>query len=130
MTFPGKAKNPIHRFVKSVACALSGISFTFITERHFKFHVVAALVAIGLGFYLQVSAAEWGLIVLAIGFVLVSELFNTGLERSCDAVSGGQWCEFVKHAKDASAGSVLLSAITALVIGVIVLIIPLINRVF
>jgi diacylglycerol kinase len=130
MTFPDKAKNPIDRFVKSVICALSGISFTFTTERHFKFHAVAAIIAIGLGFYLQISAGEWGLIVLSIGIVLVSELFNTALERACDEIAGGKLRELVKRAKDTSAGAVLLSAITALVIGVIVLIIPLIHRIF
>jgi len=123
-------KNPVLRFVKSVACALSGISFTFKTERHFKFHVLAAAVAIGLGLYLQLSPIEWASIVFAIGLVLISELFNTALERLCDETANGSWCELVRRAKDSAAGAVLISAAVALIVGIIILGIPLIHRFF
>lgn len=122
--------NPIRRFSTSVSCALSGISFTFKTERHFKFHVLAAAVAIGLGLYLQLSPVEWALIVFAIEFVLVSELFNTALERLCDETADGRWCELIRRAKDIAAGAVLLSAASALVVGILILGIPLIRRLF
>ncbi len=129
-TLSQRRGNPNRGFATSVACAVAGISFTFKTERHFKIHVAAAVIAIGSGLFLQISTLEWALIVFSIGFVLVSELFNTALERLCDETAAGRMCELVGRVKDVSAGAVLLSAVTALVIGVIVLIIPLIHRIF
>jgi diacylglycerol kinase len=115
-------------FHKSFGHALRGILVTFKTERNFRFHIVALCFTLALGFYLGLSAIEWCLITLYIGFVLVSELFNTALERLGDEAAAGKFREMVRNAKDISAGAVLLSAFTALAIGVIVLFIPLVHK--
>jgi diacylglycerol kinase len=73
---------------------------------------------------------EWGLVVTAIGLVLGAELFNTALERICDETSGGKHSEGVKDCKDISAAAVLVTALAALVIGIVILIIPLIQKIF
>jgi diacylglycerol kinase len=56
--------------------------------------------------------------------VLMAELFNTGIERLGDGASNGEQKLVIKKAKDVSAGAVLVSALTALVIGLLYLIIP------
>jgi diacylglycerol kinase len=117
-------------FIKGLGCAFRGIYVTYKTERNFKFHTLALLVAIAVGISLGLSVVEWCLVVFAIGFVLVAELLNTALERWCDEAAGGKQSEIIRNAKDISSAAVLVSAITAIVIGILVLLIPLIQRIF
>jgi len=60
-------------------------------------------------------------LVFAIGFVWVTEMFNTCIERVMDYVSD-QRHKDIKFIKDLAAGAVLVAAITALVVGAVVFI--------
>jgi len=114
----------------SFVCAFRGIYLAFKTERNVKIHSLALVLAVALGFYLGLSVLEWCLIIFAIAFVLVAELLNTALERWCDEIAGGERSGAIRNAKDISAAAVLLSAVTALIIGVLVLFIPLVHCIF
>ena len=120
----------IRRFLKSLAYALSGIRAAFKAEQSFRLHILAMVVAIAMGSYLELSMTAWGFMIFAIGFVLVAELFNTAIERLGDEAAHGEQSQAIKNAKDISAAAVLLSALTALVIGILFLLIPLVHRVF
>lgn len=120
-------KRPLTR---SFAFALRGLWVAIKTERNARLHLIAALAAVGTGVYLGLPAVEWGLVIFAIGSVLASELFNTAIERLCDDTSGGKKDHGIKNCKDISAAAVLLSAAAALIIGIIILIIPLFQKLF
>lgn len=120
----------MRRFLKSFAYALNGICVTFKSEQNFKIHIVAMIIAIAMGLYLKLSMSAWGLVIFSIGFVLVTELFNTALERLGDETANGKQKQMVKNAKDISAAAVLISALTAFVIGILFLLIPFIQRMF
>ncbi len=62
---------------------------------------------------------EWIAIVFAIGFVFVVEVINTVIENITDFISPDENFS-IKKIKDMSAGAVLISAIIAVVIGLIV----------
>jgi undecaprenol kinase len=116
------------RFLKSLNYAFSGIRSAFKSERNFRIHLVVMIPVVMLGFYLGLSLQTWALLILSIGFVLVAELFNTAVERLGDETANGKQRQRVKNAKDISAGAVLLSALTALVIGILFLLIPFIQK--
>ena len=116
------------RFFKSLAYALSGIRAAFKSEQSFRIHTIAMVIAVAMGLYLELSLAAWGFVIFAIGFVLTAELFNTAIERLGDEAADGKQKLMIKHAKDASAAAVLVSALTALVIGILFLLIPFIQR--
>lgn len=120
----------MRRFFRSFAFALNGIRVAFRSEQSFRIHTLATVVAIALGFYLDLSVTSWGFVIFAIGFVLAAELFNTALERLGDEVADGEQKLLLKHAKDVSAASVLVSALAALVIGVLFLLVPLAQKIF
>lgn len=120
-------KRPI---LQSFGCAFRGFWIALKTERNLKIHVAALLVAVGVGIYLGLTAVEWGLIILSIGVVLASELFNTAMEKICDEASQGKHTEWIRNCKDISAAAVLITAITAVIIGTIILIVPLLHRIF
>jgi diacylglycerol kinase len=61
--------------------------------------------------------------------VLVSELFNTAVERLGTDAASGEQRSAIRNIKDISAAAVLVSALTALAIGVIILLIPLSRKI-
>ena len=117
------------RLIKSFGYAFEGIQAAIKTERNFQIHLVAAVLVIILGLYVGLPWAKWCLVAFAIGFVLVSELFNTSIERLSSEVADGKQNPAIKTVKDVSAAAVFFSALTALVIGILVLFIPLISKI-
>jgi diacylglycerol kinase len=118
----------VKRFIESLGHALAGLGLVFKSERNFRIQVVVAVLAVAAGIYLGLNTTEWVMIIISIGSVICAELFNTALERLSDEVADGRQRPLIKKAKDLSAGSVLLAALTALVIGLLVLLIPIIRR--
>ena len=83
-------------------------------------HAFATFGVIGVGIFFGVSAAEWCWLVLAIMAVWTAEALNTAFEFLAD-VASPEFHPLVKHSKDVAAGAVLISAIGAVVIGLLVL---------
>lgn len=109
----------MRKFIRGFGYALNGIWHAAATQLNFRVHLVAALMAGYAGYALHISTGEWLWIIFCIAIVLVAELFNTALEFLTDLVSP----EYNKKAglvKDMSAGAVLITAICALLIGLII----------
>lgn len=111
-------KNSIKKNVKSYGFALKGISLLF-TENNFKIQLLAATIAISLGFRLDITPDHWLMIIACIGIVLMAEAGNTAIEKLCDHLHPQQH-EAVGKVKDLAAGAVLIAAIAAAIIGVII----------
>jgi diacylglycerol kinase len=103
---------------RSIGYALSGFSFMLRTQHNAWLHLAATVLVVGVSVALRLSAADWRWIVLAILVVWAAEGFNTAVEYVCDAVAP-DYSPAVKHAKDIAAGAVLLSAISAVIIGLL-----------
>jgi len=109
----------MNRFLKSFGYAFSGLSYAFKTQFNFKVHIVALVVVSCAGWYFKLSGAEWLWIVMASGMVLMAELLNTGLEVLVDLVSPDIHPK-AKIIKDVAAAAVLVTAFTAVVIGLVI----------
>jgi len=70
------------------------------------------VVAVVGGLILDVSTAEWIILVLTIGLGLVIELINTSIEFTVDLITD-QYHLLAKYAKDTAAAAMLIYAITA-----------------
>jgi diacylglycerol kinase (ATP) len=105
---------------RSFLYAGRGITHLLRAEHNAWIHMLATLLAVGLGLFFGLTALEWCAIVLAIVAVWVSEAFNTALELLADVVSPEQH-PAIGSAKDVAAGAVLLAALGAVAIGVLVL---------
>lgn len=109
----------MQRLINSFGYAFKGLSYAFKSQLNFKIHVVALLVAVILGFVLEVSNQEWLWIALSATLVITMELLNTAIETLVDLVSP----EFNVKAglvKDLSAGAVLVCAIFSLIVASII----------
>jgi diacylglycerol kinase len=101
--------------------AFRGIHVFIKTSRHLYIIVFSALAVMFLGFCLKVSSLEWMMLIFSIGFVIVSEVFNTAIEVDIDLTSP-EYHPFARDTKDLAAAAVLLSVFTAAIIGLIVFI--------
>lgn len=99
--------------------AFRGMYVAFKATRHAFVHIVATFLVIILGFYFQVSGFEWIALLFAIGFVIISEMFNTAIEIDIDLTSP-EYHPYARDTKDVAAGAVLLSAFVAVIVGLII----------
>jgi len=99
--------------------AFRGMYVFYRTSRHFYILVLGTVLAIVLGFYFRVSSFEWMAIIFSIGFVIISEVFNTAIEIDIDLTSP-EYHPFARDTKDVAAAAVLLSIFTAIAIGFII----------
>ena len=105
--------------IKSFSYALNGLKILFREEHNSWIHLLVAVCAVVGGFLLKISATEWLAIVLAIGLVISLEIVNSAIENIADFISPEKH-DVIKKIKDLSAAAVLVSALTALAIGLIV----------
>ena len=111
--------NEIKRLIKSFGHALKGLKLLFSSQRNATIHLLLMFCAIVMGFLLQISKSEWIMIILCSALVIAAEAFNTALEKMADAVHPDKNDE-IGNAKDLAAGSVLITAIAALIVGIII----------
>ncbi|NIM93739.1 MAG: diacylglycerol kinase family protein [Anaerolineales bacterium] len=114
--------------LKSFQYAFSGLWYTIRTQRNAWIHALITVAVIVLGLWLKIGRYDWALIALAIGLVWLAELFNTTLESLIDLVSP-DFHPLARVAKDVGASAVLLASLTAVVVGLLILLPPLINKI-
>lgn len=105
--------------LKSFVYALNGIKYTLLTQHNFQIQITLALIAILLGFLLEISWFEWISIIIVIGMVLAAEIFNSSIEELTNLISPEK-NKIAGIVKDISAGAVLILAISALITGTII----------
>lgn len=88
-------------------------------EPNFRIHLLVAVAVVILGFVFQINGYEWIAVVFSIGLVIVTEAVNTAIENVCDKIQPNKDKD-IKIIKDIGAAAVLISAIMAVVVGLIV----------
>jgi len=99
--------------------AFRGIKRLFTHEPNSWIHLFVTICVVIAGFWLRIAVWEWIAVILVIGMVFAAEAFNSAIECLGDGLSL-EPNKYVKHAKDLAAGAVLLSALTAAIVGLIV----------
>jgi diacylglycerol kinase len=99
--------------------ALRGLKFGIRGHSSFFVHFFCAALVIAAAIAFQCTLEQWCLLLLCIGFVLTTELVNSAIEtlhRGLDAETR----ERTWKALDIAAGAVLLSSITAAIVGTLI----------
>ncbi len=105
--------------IRSITHAVRGIGEMLKSQHNAWLHAVSTIAVAVLGFVFEITKVEWCFLVLAIALVWVAEALNTAFEFLCD-VASPNFHPIVKHSKDVAAGAVLLSAVGAVIVGLIV----------
>ena len=116
---PPNPRGLLRRRAASFGHAFRGVWAALRSEVHLRFHALATVIVVGLGFYFDITRTEWALVALAVGTVWTAELANTAIEALTDLVSP-EYHPLAGKAKDVAAGAVLLAALAALVVGALV----------
>lgn len=109
------------RLQKSFRYASKGVIEIVKTEQNIRLHVLMALVVVFLMFFFRTELIEKTVLVLSIVLVLLAETVNSILERVVDAIRPRLHPE-AKIMKDIMAAMVLVSAIGAFIVGLIIFI--------
>lgn len=110
---------PRRSFGQSLRDAWSGWIFCFTTQRNLRIHLIAALLALIVTWWLRLSRLETVQVVLAICLVIMAEMFNTAVEKAVD-LCVTTYHPAARAAKDVAAGAVLVAAVNAVVTGLLV----------
>ena len=100
--------------------AMSGLVFTFRTQRHMRFHLYVVAVVLLLGMFVNLQMREMLVLLFTISLVVVAEMFNSAIEATVDLVSP-TYNPMAKFAKDIAAGAVLVTTLIALVVGALLI---------
>jgi len=111
----------------SIRHALRGWKFVLKTQKNAWVHSLLSIVAIVLGIWLNLPARDWAVLVLIIAMVFTAEFINTAIEAVVDLASP-QKHPLAKVGKDVGAGAVLVAALSALLVGLLILGPPLWGR--
>jgi undecaprenol kinase/diacylglycerol kinase (ATP) len=115
-----KEKNfSITKRLKSFGFAFNGLRILFKEEHNSRIHFFATVIVIIAAILFELNTYEWIAIIFSIGLVITTEIINTAIENIADFLTTDK-NDNIKKIKDLSAASVLISSMTAILIGVIV----------
>lgn len=107
----------------SFVYAFKGIFRTIVNERNLRIHITCVVYMVSillLTDWFILSRTDWAVLMLACGSVIGGEIVNTAIENAVNLASK-EYTEYGKVAKDAAAGAVLISAIFAVIVGIIIM---------
>lgn len=116
----------IKKLFMSFVYAFRGIFRTIANERNLRIHITCITYMVSILLFTDwftLSRTDWAVLMLASGSVIAGEIVNTAIENAVNLASK-EYTEYGKIAKDAAAGAVLVSAIFAVVVGLIVMLQP------
>jgi diacylglycerol kinase len=100
--------------------AIAGLAHVLRTQRNAWIHAVASLAVVLLAFWLQPGLTQWAVLVLAMALVWMAEFINSALEAIVDLASPDVH-PLAKVGKDVGAAAVLIAAVSAALVGLLIL---------
>ena len=107
------------KFSNTFKNARKGMRLVLKSEVNIRVHFIIAMAVIAFAFVLDFDAEKMCILLLTVGFVIVSEMINSAIEFSLDAVFHNRYSRLVGMAKDISAGAVMLTSVIAVVVGIL-----------
>jgi len=105
---------------RSFGHAFRGLWYVLRTQQNAWIHALAAILVFILAWWLQLPAHHWAVLILTIAMVFTAEFINTAIEAVVDLASPEKH-PLAKVGKDVGAAAVLISALAAILIGLLIL---------
>lgn len=99
--------------------ARKGVRIVLKSEQNIRVHFCVAMAVLAFAVVLDFSIERICILLLTISLVIITEMINSAIEFSLDAVFHNKYSRLVGMAKDISAGAVLLATVVAIVVGVL-----------
>lgn len=101
--------------------AINGLKEVVKSERNFRLHLLSTILVTIMGLLYKISYLEWIAVVIVVGMVITAEILNTAIEEIINYVQPDIH-PAAKKIKDLAAAGVFMTAITALIVGIIIFI--------
>jgi len=121
-------KEFVYSRITAFGHAFRGWAHVLKTQHNAWIHSVVASIVVILGLWLGLPARDWAVLVLAIAMVFTAEFINTSIEAVVDLASPVHH-PLAKVGKDVGAAAVLVAALSAILIGLLILGPPLWHKV-
>lgn len=109
----------LSRLLKSFRDAGQGLKFVFKSEQNFRIQILISVITLSLAIIFLLRSWEIIILILLISLVLVMEILNTAIEQLNDLLKP-RLHHYVRVVKDIMAGAVLLTSLSALIVGFII----------
>lgn len=117
----------MRRFNNSFSHAYNGVKYAMKTERNFRIQLFIGGIATVCAVLFKVNRFEMTSLIFSIVLVLFAELINTSIESVVDLITE-EFRTQAKIAKDVAAAAVLITAANSVVVGLIIFIPKVIER--
>lgn len=111
----------LNRIVLKFKNAFAGINEGLFKDRSIQIQFSFMLIAIFIAWFYKVTSIELIIIIILGSLVVGFEFINSSIELLSDFVSDKKYSIIIKKVKDLSAAAVLIMAVSALVVGIIIL---------
>ena len=111
----------LKKIMMSTKYSIQGLVYAFSNEKSLILYTVLSLLAVLVGFLLDISVNQWICLLLSLGVVLTIELINTAIEATVDMVTI-EYNELAKVAKDCGSAATGLMSILATIVNLIIFI--------
>jgi len=105
--------------IDSFNYAIEGLIHVLRTHRNMRIHFAVAIAVLVAAVWKGVNRFELIALLLAITFVLITEMINSAIEQAIDLATTS-FDPLAKLAKDIAAGAVLIAAVNAIAVGYLV----------
>ena len=117
-----------HSRARSFRYAFAGWWYVIRTQKNAWIHALASCSVFAMAAWLALPARDWATLILTVAMVWMAEFINTALEAVVD-LSSPQMHPLAKVGKDVGAAAVLISALAAVIVGLLLLGPPLVNQI-
>jgi diacylglycerol kinase len=107
--------------------AFNGLWYVLRTQRNAWIHALVTAVVIVLALWLGLPLRDWAVLLVTIASVWTAEFINTALEAVVDLASPEKH-PLAKVGKDVGAAAVLIAAIVSILVGLLILGPPLLDK--
>jgi diacylglycerol kinase len=105
--------------IRSFQYTMHGLRHAILFENNFRIEIFFAIVVIAVSLFFNINHIEWLIVIINIGLVLMAELFNTAIEKTCNIICT-KIHPSIKVIKDVSAAAVVITALCAFICGCII----------
>lgn len=113
--------------VKSLGYAMAGWLYMLRWQKNTRIQAVASIIILAIALWLQISRIEWAVLILTITIVWMAEFLNAAVEAVINLASP-ELHPMAKVGKDVASAAVLLGVIASVIIGLLILGPPLLEK--
>ena len=99
--------------------ARKGFRLVFKSEMNIRVHLIIAILVLISAYFFGFNYIEYCILLIAIAFVIISEMINTAIEFALDSIYHNRYSKMVGMAKDISAGAVMIASLVSALIGIL-----------